>query len=61
MCVHHGSFAPSMFHNFIFICLVFYVIYLGFISFDGVYIHTVDPTADLQSSRFYSLNRTRAV
>jgi len=30
-------------------------------SVDGVDIHTVDPSADLQSSRFYSLNRIRAV
>lgn len=30
-------------------------------SVDGIDIHTVDPTADLQSSRFYSLNRIRVV
>ncbi len=53
MCVplHHGSFAPSMFHHFFYLFSILCNIFRGFISFDGVYINTVDPTADLQSNR----------
>lgn len=57
MALLHQACSISLFNLFCIWCNIF----RGFISLDGVDIHTVDPTADLQSSRFYSLNRIRAV